>query len=183
MIGFLDIEASSLSAASHPIEISVVFETGTGETYLIRSEPTWTDWPYDSAQVHGITREDLVADGSSAADVARRLSAALAGHDMASDAPEQDTKWLTKLMQPAALPTPPIWNATDVFITATRPLFGRLPSSVAHSLARSILMQAETEMERADGIRHRAGPDARRLWLTWQRVGILVSDALEGWPT
>jgi len=40
MIAFLDIEASSLSAASHPIEISVVFETGTGETYLIRSEPT-----------------------------------------------------------------------------------------------------------------------------------------------
>ena len=124
-----------------------------------------------------------MANGSAAADVARRLNAALAGHDVVSDAPEQDTKWLTKLMQTAALPTPPIWNASDVFMSATRPLFERLPSSVAHSRARSILMQAETEAERADGIRHRAELDARRLWLTWQRVGVLVSEALDGWPS
>jgi hypothetical protein len=113
MIAFLDIEASSLSPHSVPIEIAWVLEDGTSESHLIQPQPTWHDWAADSALVHGITRAMLVAEGSPAADVARRLHAALDGHDLHSDAPEADQIWLTVLMQTASLPTPPVLHVYD----------------------------------------------------------------------
>ncbi len=41
MKAFIDVEASSLSEYSFPIEVGWVLEDGTGTSYLIRPEPTW----------------------------------------------------------------------------------------------------------------------------------------------
>jgi hypothetical protein len=180
---FLDIEASSLSQFSVPIEIGMVYaEDGRGESHLIRPEPTWTDWAADSALVHGITRQLLAASGLPAADVARRLNAVFSGHEVFSDAPEADRVWLDVLMRTANLPTPPALHFYDALRPMFRPLVERLPRSTAEALAKSIVMRAETEVERAGGIRHRAEPDARRLYEVWRAVGRQVAEALEGWP-
>jgi hypothetical protein len=181
-LAFLDIEASSLSAYSYPIEIAWVFEDGTAESWLIRPEPLWTDWAADSALVHGIAQAELAASGVPAANVARRLHDALAGCEIHSDAPEADQIWLDALMRTAGLQRPTVLHVYDALRDAFRPLIDRMPRSTAEGLARSIVMRAETGVERADGIRHRAEPDARRLHDTWQRVREQVAEALDGWP-
>jgi hypothetical protein len=182
MIAFLDCEASSLSTYSYPIEVAWTLEDGTSESHLIRPEPTWNDWDADSAAVHGITREDLSARGVPVLDVARRLHAALVGCDVHSDAPGSDRVWLGALMRTAGLTMPPLLHVYDSYTSIFRPLVQRLPQSVAASLAKSIVMQAENEIERLPGVRHRAEPDARRLYDTWRRVKVLAADALDGWP-
>jgi hypothetical protein len=182
MIAFLDIEASSLREHSYPIEVAWVLEDGTSESHLVRPQPTWTDWAADSALVHGIARADLITRGIPAPDVARRLHAVLVGHDVHSDAPEADRVWLTVLMRTAGLTVPPLLHVYDSYRSIFRSMVQRLPQSVAASMATSIVVQAETEIERTPGIRHRAELDARRLFDTWRRVKVLAADALDGWP-
>jgi hypothetical protein len=182
MIAFLDFEASSLSAHSYPIEVGWVLEDGTGESHLIQPMPTWNDWDVDSAKIHGITRAYLAADGVPAADVARRLHEALVDHDVFTDAPTADQIWLGVLMRAVGLLPMPLLHIYDAYRSIFRPMVTKLPHSVASGLAQSIVRQAETESEHAPGVRHRAEPDARRHWMTWQRVKVLAADAMDGWP-
>jgi hypothetical protein len=182
MIAFLDCEASSLSTYSYPVEVGWVLEDGTGESHLIKPMPAWTDWDIESAAIHGITREMLAANGSPAADVARRLHQVLAGCDIHSDAPAADQIWLNVLMQTAGLVTPPVLDVYDAFRAVFRPMVTKLPLSVASGLAQSIVRQAESEIEHAGGVRHRAEPDARRHWMTWQRVKVLAAESMTDWP-
>jgi hypothetical protein len=182
MIAFIDFEASSLSEYSYAIEVAWILEDGTSESHLIRPQPTWTDRAADSALVHGIARADLAAHGSLAADVARRLLAVLVSCDVHSDASEADVIWLDVLMRTADFLPLPLRHICDSYRTIFRPMVTRLPHSVAASMARSIVMQAETESERLPGVRHRAEPDALRLYDRWQRVKVLAADALDGWP-
>jgi len=56
---FLDIEASSLSNISYPIEIAWFDGQGNIESYLISPNPIgeWTDWDYYAQhEIHGISR-------------------------------------------------------------------------------------------------------------------------------
>jgi len=56
---FLDIEASSLSNSSYPIEIAWSDENENIESYLINPEliEEWTDWDfYSEHEIHGISR-------------------------------------------------------------------------------------------------------------------------------
>ena len=56
---FLDIEASSLSNTSYPIEIAWSDGQGNIESYLINPNPIgeWTDWDYYAQhEIHGISR-------------------------------------------------------------------------------------------------------------------------------
>jgi hypothetical protein len=182
MMAWIDFEASSLSTYSYPIEVGWVLEDGTSESHLIRPEPAWTDWASDSALVHGISRADLAAHGVPAAYVAQRLHAALVGRIVYTDAPEADLIWLAVLMRTAGLTPMPLLHVYDSYRSMFRPMVRRLPHSVASGLAQSLVMQAETEVERAGGVRHRAEPDARRLYETWQRVKVLAAAAMEGWP-
>jgi len=56
---FLDIEASSLSRASYPIEVAWSDDVGNIENYLINFHDIdgWTDWSPDSQKIHGITKK------------------------------------------------------------------------------------------------------------------------------
>ena len=62
---FLDVEASSLSANSYPIEVAWSNEKGDITSYLINPYlvDCWTDWSVDSQKIHGITREQCKEQG------------------------------------------------------------------------------------------------------------------------
>jgi hypothetical protein len=104
MLVFLDFEASSLSNHSYPIEVGWVFEDGRSDEYLIRPAANWTDWDPRAQAIHNIPRERLVREGVSHIDVARRMVADLAGHDLLASAPSWDGKWLSALLRAASFP-------------------------------------------------------------------------------
>lgn len=130
MIAFVDFEASSLNASSYPIEVGWIREDGSGEAYLIRPEADWTDWSCEAYELHGISREKLLAEGLTAACVARRVSSVLSEHDLFSDAPAQDTYWLTVLLDTANLPTMRLRDSYEAFAAACRPLTRRFHASL-----------------------------------------------------
>src|SRR5256885_12519007 len=96
---FIDLEASSLSSTSYPIEIARNAPDGTIEAYLISPAhiPHWTDWSVEAEQLHGITRATLLTDGKPPSWICRRMNHQLAGTVVYSDDPEYDQMWLATL--------------------------------------------------------------------------------------
>jgi hypothetical protein len=172
MLVFLDFEASSLAKASYPIEVAWVFEDGASESHLIRPAPGWTDWDPRAAAVHGIPLAELVADGTPHDAVARRMVAALAGHDLRASAPSWDGKWLSTLLRAAGLPrhalrlrdTEAAWADTAAAILAEREDGTAPPTVVAEIVA------AVRAARAAEPPGHRALEDARREWRSWRGV-------------
>jgi DNA polymerase III subunit epsilon len=143
---FLDFEASSLSAASWPIEIgwSIVREGGiVTTTSLIRPRPSWTDWSEASAAIHGIRREDL--DAAPEADVVAARTDAFGGYSVVSDNPTWEQQWLDRLRE--GRPYVPV---NDLHVVAAERLGPRALDWMYERLARRKPP-------------HRAGPDSRRL--------------------
>lgn len=171
MKAFLDFEASSLSEASYPIEVAWVFEDGGSESHLIRPAPAWTDWDVASETVHGIDRATLAAMGEPHDVVARRMVAALSGHDLFASAPSWDGKWLSVLLRTAALPRHALrLQNTDEALRETaadllRPVLppARLEREVHQLVARLAVRPATPPA-------HRALPDAVAEHDTWRRV-------------
>jgi hypothetical protein len=183
MLAFLDIEASSLSPASYPIEIGWVLEDGTGEGCLIRPEAEWTDWDPAAEAVHGISRAQLAAAGQPAGLVAARVGAVLAGHQVVSDAPEWDHVWLGDLLSAGGHPARAIAvvDVRHAYGTACRPLLGRrMPAREVAALATRLVAEAEEEVAKSVRLEHRARADAERLRLTWlavgRRVGAVIAE-------
>jgi hypothetical protein len=179
---FIDFEASSLGEHGYPIEVAWVSENGDCESYLILPEVHWTDWDDVSAQVHGISRADLAADGVSAADVARRLAEALKGCTLYSDAAATDGCWLTRLLGTAALDPLSVADVAEIYIDACCPLTVRMTTMIAAPLVQRILRQADAEAKEAFPRAHRAADDASRLWFTWRRLGEIVAGVIDGGP-
>jgi DNA polymerase III epsilon subunit-like protein len=106
-IAILDCEASSLGRDGYPIEVAWSFVQLDGldaaggpiEQVLIRPLPFWTDWDPQAEAVHGISRAMLAAEGEHAAVAARRISEAIDGALVYTDAPSFDGRWLRRLMQ------------------------------------------------------------------------------------
>jgi hypothetical protein len=103
-IAFLDFEASSLGKHGYPIEVAWVFATGEEESHLIRPAASWTDWDAKAEAVHGISRKQLVAEGTPLEEVAQRMVLVLTGAALYATAPSWDGKWLSKLLRTAGLP-------------------------------------------------------------------------------
>jgi DNA polymerase III epsilon subunit-like protein len=152
---FLDVEASSLSKKSHPIEIGCAWiEDGCVLqcASLIRPHPTWApDWSAESAAVHGIDRGAL-DDAEPTENVARRFSVLLAGRTIVSDAPEFDGPWLGRLL--SLLPDPPSVRLVDIDAFLHLALSREGQRAAYASLAGSPTP-------------HRAGGDAARLANAW----------------
>ena len=89
---FVDFEASSVERGSFPIEIGWCGVNGEGEAHLIRPVPDWTAWSDVSEKIHGITREQLHAEGKPVREVARRAAVAFSPRTamVLSDAPAFD---------------------------------------------------------------------------------------------
>ncbi len=96
---FLDCEASSLSDNSYPVEIAWSAPDGSVESHLVRPAPDWDEWSEQSEEVHGISRERLLAEGLPSWIVARRMNESLAGAILHSDAPAFDTFWIDRLFE------------------------------------------------------------------------------------
>jgi len=161
-IFFLDLEASSLDDGSFPIEIAWVDQQGVGETYLIQPQWNWTDWSPASEKIHGISRAQLARDGKSAAEVAQRAREALGDAILCSDNPAFDQYWLGMLLE--VIDCPP-FNVNDL-MAVLRAEIG-VPD---HEAAIQHLLQTVEHEGRRQRGRHRALPDAERMYWCWQQV-------------
>lgn len=99
----IDLEASSLSQNSWPIEVGLSwFRDGSIQTWssLIRPEESWdpADWSNQSAAVHRIRRERL-ADAPPAAEVAEQFLDVVGDMTPVSDYPPADRQWLARLLE------------------------------------------------------------------------------------
>lgn len=99
----LDIEASSLSDNSYPIEIAWCHVDGSDVFSTLINPDTaggWDDWDtYAETEVHGLSREQCCQEGHNVVLVARRVEALLTNHPVCSDAHWQDQKWLDRLFE------------------------------------------------------------------------------------
>ena len=95
----VDLEASGLGSDGWPIEVGVAWLDGDAvrsNSRLIRPRPEWPEegWIWESAQVHGISREALDQHGHDPDEVALWFQRVAWGYDLLSDAPEYDGRWL-----------------------------------------------------------------------------------------
>lgn len=155
----LDFEASSLSQDSWPIEVGLSWLVG-GEvrtwSTLIRPAADWelSDWAPQSAAVHGIALEEL-EDAPVAYRVVDDLLECLGEKVLVSDAPEFETRWLTRLMMTG------MQNAIPTIEDYHRVCF-----ACFSGLALDMLYEA---LERRPAP-HRAGPDSARLAHAWSKA-------------
>ncbi len=183
---FLDLEASSLSQGSYPIEIGWVMADGHGESHLIRPTEAWLDevrgnpaWDVTSEQLHGVPLSTLLGEGEPAADVARMVQQVLSPHDVlgCSDAPAQDGFWLQRLYEAAGIRREvKLLDVREVYATSCRALLDLLPAvdepadwrveQRVRNLAAEIVARAEEAEHVLQRVRHRALPDASALWRT-----------------
>ena len=98
-LAFIDFEASGLGSRSWPIEVGWAFEDGVGESFLISPAPEWSmdQWDPRAQGLHGITPKMLSDLGVGASVACDRMSAALSGCDVYSDAPDWDAYWMMRL--------------------------------------------------------------------------------------
>lgn len=179
---FLDIEASSLSGTSYPIEVGWVHEDGQGESHLVRPESTWTDWDPAAEKLHGITRAQLCESGMPATEVAQRLVACLGsdGCALVSDSPQTDGVWLGRLMMVAGRQPLPLLDFDALcgeelrrLIEAAAPKWSLRRAMREQDIRREgqeIYDSVRTAEAMKSRVRHRALPDAQGLWWRWRRI-------------
>jgi DNA polymerase-3 subunit epsilon len=154
---FLDFEASSLDQDSWPIEIGIAWTEGGSvlcESKLIRPEPNWHEsaWSKASADIHGLSLNQLISDGEHAQDVAAWFKTLNRGIAI-TDNPEFERRWLIRLLAPAP-PFPDVQILDfDSYVRMT------LPDAAAVTRVYEALNKEPTP--------HRAGPDAARLARAW----------------
>ncbi|UOA15971.1 hypothetical protein DSM109990_02822 [Sulfitobacter dubius] len=100
---FIDLEASSLSEDSWPIELGICWldereKLRTGSK-LIKPHPSWPSsaWSDASQKIHRITLAEL-ENADDATDVAKWAFEVLADALLVSDAVDFDQRWLNRLM-------------------------------------------------------------------------------------
>lgn len=178
---FLDFEASSLARHSVPIEVAWVFADGRSETHLIRPAPDWTDWDEEAAAIHGIGREELLAEGTPHEIVAHRLLGELGEHAVYASAPSWDGKWLSVLLRAAGLPRHAmrLKDTDEAQREAAVSALGGVFAGEALEAAVADIISRVREAADRQPVRHRALEDAeaeRRLWL---EIGRQARDAAE----
>ncbi|OFX04867.1 MAG: hypothetical protein A3E78_05580 [Alphaproteobacteria bacterium RIFCSPHIGHO2_12_FULL_63_12] len=102
-LAFIDFEASGLGAKTWPIEVGWAFEDGVGESFLISPAPEWSmdEWDPRAERLHGISPKMLSDLGVNASLACDRLTKALNGFEVYSDAPDWDGFWLMRLFDVA----------------------------------------------------------------------------------
>ncbi len=192
MIYFLDIEASSLSKGSFPVEIGWTDEFGHGENYLIRPPEEWLgggrNWSFQSEKVHGISLPELLTDGHPLSKVAHRAHNVLSSSDalVVSDASEFDAYWLAMLLKAAGIDeTPALLHVHDLYRREFAGIQGTLPPD--NEAARNhlgiwaveVVRKAQEAATRRSPTAHRALPDAERLRLAWLFVKKAVAEEMQ----
>lgn len=179
---FLDFEASSLSDDSYPIEVGWVFETGEGESHLIRPANDWLDWDAGAERIHGLTRARLIDEGMDHDVVARRMVEALSGYELFASAPSWDGKWLSVLLRRAGFPRKALTlrDTDEANARLVAEILGDvLDSQAIEDLTPGIIRRARIERE-GRVVRHRALEDAEDERQVWLIVGRMARNEREG---
>lgn len=98
---FIDFEASGIAPDSYPIEVAVVFP-GSEYQALIQPAHYWEHWSYDAQDMHVLTREQLILEGTPPLAVAQAMNALFDGKTLCSDNPA-DCFWLDVLYEAAGI--------------------------------------------------------------------------------
>jgi DNA polymerase III subunit epsilon len=154
-IVFLDFEASGLFGRSWPIEAGYASSCGKEDSFLLARHADWSleDWDRKSAQIHGISLEDLAAEGLAAKVALARLEEGIGDAIVVSDAPAFDNYWLDRLAEAAGRPARFVvrdWNEV-------------LPTAQSEADREAIVARARA----AERHLHRAGPDSRVMRNVW----------------
>jgi len=99
----IDLEASGFGRGSFPIEVGFALENRDIHSFLIKPEDDWTHWSEEAEQIHGISREQLQAEGMSIEDIALKLNEMLRGKTLYSDAWSFDSSWIGRLFDSAGI--------------------------------------------------------------------------------
>ncbi|MFT2092672.1 hypothetical protein [Paraglaciecola sp. 2405UD69-4] len=99
----IDIEASSLTRNSYPIEIAVRLGDGTSHDSLIKPIDEWKDWSHQAQAVHGITRDELFLKGKNIIEVCQTLNNICEGQTFFSDGWTWDNMWLNRLFDASGI--------------------------------------------------------------------------------
>lgn len=161
--GIIDIEASGFGRGSYPIEIGVATESGEAMSWLVRPESDWDHWDDNAAQLHGITREQLVRDGLGVDSIADHLNEMLEGQILYSDGWGFDSGWLALLYYCA--------RRTMTFRLETLP---RILTEYQLSVWDDTKLRIRSEHALSH---HRAGEDARLLQMTYEATALMEYQA------
>ncbi len=99
----IDLEASGFGKGSYPIEIAYALGNQEIVNYLICPQPDWQHWSAQAQEIHGISQEQLLAEGQSVREIALILNQTLKGMTLYSDAWGFDNAWIAKLFDAAGL--------------------------------------------------------------------------------
>lgn len=150
----VDVEASGFGRGSYPIEIAIALPQGAIESRLVKPLPEWTHWTEEAEALHGISRDQLLREGTEVEEVAL---------------------WLNKCLQLIGLAYSDSWGYDSSWIARLYNDSGTVQRFRLDSL-RSILTQHQLEcwdtvraaVQHNDEIRrHRAGDDVRMLQKTF----------------
>tara|TARA_R110001583_G_scaffold193090_1_gene360694 strand:+ start:1956 stop:2447 length:492 start_codon:yes stop_codon:yes gene_type:complete len=95
---FIDFEASSLNqTVSFPISVGIVHQ-GKAYYWLIKPKNNWTDWDKKAEQLHGLSKEFLIANGIEADEIIEKITWLLGTQcTLYSDNPYWERFWLNRL--------------------------------------------------------------------------------------
>ncbi|MEJ0023590.1 MAG: hypothetical protein WDN76_09305 [Alphaproteobacteria bacterium] len=155
-IVFLDFEASSLSPESWPVEVGYAGACGAEDAFLLSRHREWSMeyWDRNSANLHGISLADLDEFGVPAEAAIDRLAKKLGNAIVVSDAPDFENHWLRRISTAAGKPTPFVVQDWEEY----------LPAGQSEAERKALTEQARKQ----EGVRHRAGPDARVMRAVWR---------------
>ena len=162
---FLDIEASSWTFNSFPIEIAWGSTTDNIQSYLINPQEIqeWTDWSTNAEKAHGISRELLTSQGISPYEMCELLKKNLDGKTVYTDAPDYDGMWLFNLFKGCEIdPSPIDLRSFDELMIST---FSKEIDTRLFDL-KEILRFKSRAKDR--GKQHRASWDVEYLVTTWK---------------
>lgn len=99
----IDLEASGFGRGSYPIEVGFALEDRVVRSFLIKPAPSWLHWSVEAEIIHGISREQLLAEGITPREVALKMNDLLRGKILYSDAWSFDSSWMGRLFEEAEL--------------------------------------------------------------------------------
>lgn len=129
---FIDFEASGIAPDSYPIEVAVVFPGGEYQT-LIQPAKYWDHWSYDAQDMHQITLEQLILEGTPPLAVAQAMNRLFDGKTLCSDNPA-DCFWLDVLYEAAGIDPTFEVKPIEAFVgrEAASEILKRLPMRKSH---------------------------------------------------
>jgi DNA polymerase III epsilon subunit-like protein len=180
-LAFLDFEASSLRG--FPIEAGLaVFDSEEVRSWLIKPTEEWLGrtrvgdpsrtapllWDPEAEKLHGISIEQLQAEGLPSRQVAAELMNMLGGRRILSDAPRYEQAWLDQLVAvlDAPIVVPRVENARHFFAR-------EIGSPKLYELAENMVFDRR---EKEGWPRHRAAWDAQYLLEIARTIGALKSN-------